>query len=263
MDIRKHNRQAWNKQVEWGNEWTIPAIPEAVAVARQGKVEIYLTPQRAVPQDWLGQVRGKDVLCLASGGGQQGPLLAAAGARVSVLDNSPRQLDQDRMVAAREGLEIITIEGDMADLHMLADASFDLIIHPVSNVYAAEILPVWREAWRVLRPGGSLLSGFNNPAVHLFDYDYTRRTDRLEVHFALPYADTDHLSAEEIARRLVDGDALEFSHTLEEQIGGQIAAGFAITGFYEDRDRPGGFNPLSEYMPVYIATRAVKEGSHE
>ena len=64
------------------------------------------------------------------------------------------------------------------------------------------------------------------------------------------------MSAEEIARRLVDGDALEFSHTLEEQIGGQIAAGFAITGFYEDRDRPGGFNPLSEYMPTYIATRA-------
>jgi SAM-dependent methyltransferase len=258
MDIRKHNRQAWNKQVEWGNEWTIPASPAAVAAARQGGIQIYLTPQRPVPADWLGRLSGRDVLGLASGGGQQGPLLAAAGARVTVLDNSPRQLDQDRLVAVREGLEVATVEGDMADLSMFADASFDLIVHPVSNVFSAEILPVWREAWRVLRPGGALLSGFNNPAVHLFDYDHTRRTDRLEVHFALPYADSDRLSAEEIARRLVDGDALEFSHTLEEQIGGQIAAGFVITGFYEDRDRPGGFNPLSEYMPVYLATRAIK-----
>jgi SAM-dependent methyltransferase len=260
MDIRRHNRQAWDKQVERGNQWTIPASREALDAARQGRVEIYLTPQRPVPPDWLGKLRGKDVLCLASGGGQQGPILAAAGARVSVLDNSLRQLEQDRMVAAREGMEIFTVEGDMADLYMFAEASFDLIVHPVSNVFAEDVLPVWREAWRVLRPGGELISGFNNPAVYLFDYETIRRTDRLEVRFELPYADSRHLSENEIARRLVEGDALEFSHTLEDQIGGQIAAGFVIIGFYEDRDRPGGFNPLSEYMPTYIATRSLKQG---
>ncbi|HMN59917.1 MAG TPA: class I SAM-dependent methyltransferase, partial [Anaerolinea sp.] len=169
MDIRNHNRQAWNKQVERGNEWTIPASREAVAAARRGDVEIYLTPQRRVPAEWLGTLPGRDVLCLASGGGQQGPILAAAGARVSVLDNSPRQLDQDRAVAAREGLQILIVEGDMADLHMFADGSFDLIVHPVSNVFAEDVLAVWREAWRVLRPGGGLIAGFNNPAIYLFD----------------------------------------------------------------------------------------------
>ena len=258
MNVRDHNRKAWDKQVEYGNEWTVPVTPEQVAAARQGTVTICLTSVRQVPQDWLGSLSGKDVLCLASGGGQQGPILAAAGAQVTVFDNSPRQLEQDRRVAEREGLTLTLVEGDMADLSVFADESFDLIVHPVSNVYVPDVLPVWREAYRVLRKGGTLLAGFDNPAVHLFDYEYTRRTDRLEVRNALPYSDLERLTPEEIARRRVDGDALEFSHTLETQIGGQIAAGFVINGFYEDRDRPGGFNPLSEYMDAYIATRAIK-----
>jgi 2-polyprenyl-3-methyl-5-hydroxy-6-metoxy-1,4-benzoquinol methylase len=70
------------------------------------------------------------VLCLASGGGQQGPILAAAGARVTVFDNSPQQLAQDRFVARREGLTLETVEGDMRDLSVFADVSFDLIVHP-------------------------------------------------------------------------------------------------------------------------------------
>ena len=163
MDILSFNREAWNKQVESGNPWTLPVSPEKIQAARQGDWGILLTPTISVPRAWFPvELRGADVLCLACGGGQQGPILAAAGARVTVLDNSPRQLDQDRMVAAREGLEIVTVEGDMADLHMFADASFDRIVHPVSNVYVEDVLPVWREAWRVLRPEGQIvISGFN------------------------------------------------------------------------------------------------------
>ena len=73
MNVRDHNRKAWDKQVEYGNEWTVPVTPEQVAAARQGTVTICLTSIRPVPQDWLGSLPGKDVLCLASGGGQQGP----------------------------------------------------------------------------------------------------------------------------------------------------------------------------------------------
>lgn len=61
-----------------------------------------------------------------------------------------------------------------------------------------------------------------------------------------------------IAGRPAQGRALEFGHTLEEQIGGQIAAGLAITGFYEDR-----YNwedALSKYMAWFIGTRAMKQG---
>jgi len=260
MKVREHNRIAWDKQVEWGgNPWTIPASPGEIQAARQGQWVIYLTPTKAVPHAWLpGLEEGRQVLCLASGGGQQGPILAAAGARVTVLDNSPKQLGQDHLVAEREGLEITTIEGDMAHLDMFPDEGFDFIVHPVSNVFAAEILPVWREAYRVLRHGGVLVAGFNNPALHLFDYDQAQKTGQLMVKYKLPYSDAERLSEAEQQAFLEGGNALEFSHTLEEQIGGQIAAGFVITGLYEDYDRDVENNPLSRFMPTYIATRAVK-----
>ncbi len=104
-----------------------------------------------------------DILCLASGGGQQAPILAAAGANVTVFDNSPAQLRQDALVAQREGLPLRTVQGDMRDLSAFGDDSFDLIFHPVSNIFVPEVRPVWRECYRVVRPGGVLLMGTLNP----------------------------------------------------------------------------------------------------
>jgi len=258
MNILEHNRHAWDKQVEIGNEWTQPVGPEAIAAARRGEWTIVLTPTKPVPHEWLPNLVGKRVLCLASGGGQQGPVLAAAGAQVTVLDNSPKQLERDRLVAEREGLSITTVEGDMADLHMFSGGSFDIIVHPVSNVFAPDVRPVWKEAFRVLGKGGILIAGFDNPALFLFDYALVERTGKLEVKNVLPYSDIQHLTEEDARRFREEGTPLEFSHSLEDQIGGQIAAGFAITGFYEDRDPDEADNPLSKFMPVFIATRAVK-----
>ena len=104
MGIREHNRIAWDKQVEWGNPWTIPAGPDTIAAARRGQWGILLTPTKPVPKAWFPELEGCDLLCLASGGGQQGPILAAAGAAVTVFDNSPAQLARDRAVAERDGL---------------------------------------------------------------------------------------------------------------------------------------------------------------
>jgi len=109
------------------------------------------------------------VLCLASGGGQQGPILSAAGADVTILDTSPRQLQADIDVARREGLDLKTMDGDMADLSAYEDGAFDLIVHPVSNCFVPHILPVWREAFRVLHPGGRMMAGFIQPVDFLFD----------------------------------------------------------------------------------------------
>jgi len=257
MDIREHNRIAWDKNVEWGNEWTIPVSSEAVAAARQGRWEIYLTPTKPIPQAWFPDLQGCNVLCLASGGGQQGPILAAAGADVTVFDNSPRQLAQDRFVARRDGLKITTVEGDMTDLSVFPDGSFDLIVHPVSNLFVPDVRPVWREAFRVLRHGSTLLSGFNNPVVYMFDYELYER-GLLEVRHALPYSDAASLSEEERRRCLEEGEFLEFSHTLEDQIGGQIDAGFLIAGLYEDVYGEETNDLLSKYMSVFIATRAIK-----
>jgi len=258
VSVREHNREAWDRQVEGGNAWTIPVGPEEIAAARAGEWTIYLTPTKPVPHEWLPELAGRQVLCLASGGGQQGPILAAAGAQVTVFDNSPRQLMRDRLVAEREGLAIAAVEGDMADLGVFPDQTFHAIVHPVSNVFVPDVRPVWREAYRVLKAGGVLIAGFDNPITHAFDYEEIERTGRIEIKYALPYSDLEQLSETEKQRYQEEGIPFEFGHTLEDQIGGQIAAGFAITGLYEDRDRNPEDSPLRAYMATYIATRAIK-----
>ena len=257
MDVQSHNRAAWDRWVAAGKPYTIPVDAAAVKAARAGQPRIMLTPTRPVPPDWLGALAGRRVLCLASGGGQQGPLLAAAGAAVTVLDNSPRQLEQDRQVAAREALTIETVLGDMANLEALPDGRFDLIVHPVSNAFVPDVRPVWREAHRVLRPGGALLSGFGNPVVYVFDEEAYGQGQFIARH-RLPHSDAATLSEAQHRQRLADGVPLEFGHTLEDQIGGQLDAGFVITGFYEDREPESRKDLLSAFMATYIATRAVR-----
>ena len=258
MDIRAHNRRAWDLEVGRGNEWTVPVTPEQVAQARKGDLRIYLAPKKPVPREWFPPLSGAEVLCLASGGGQQGPLLATAGARVTVYDNSPRQLEQDRIVAGREGLSIATVEGDMAHLSAFKDESFDLIVHPISNCFAPDIRPVWKEAFRVLRKGCALLAGFTNPAWYLFDDKLAEKTGELKAVHKIPYSDADSLSDSERERYIRDGYAFEFSHTLEDQIGGQLAAGFVLTGFFEDNYPETVNDPACRYMQMFIATRAIK-----
>ena len=265
MDIVKHNSAAWDKYVEGGIEWSVPVDEEGIAAARRGKSGIWLTDKTPVPSEWFEGIPGRDALCLASGGGQQAPLLAAAGYDVTSYDNSERMLAQDRSVAEREGFTIKTMQGDMADLSVFADGSFDLVFHPISNLFAESVLPVWREAYRVLRPGGVLMAGFINPVEFIFDRERIEKKGEFTVKYSLPYSDMGSLSQDGLKRLLDEGDALEFGHTLTDQIGGQIDAGFVITGFYEDRRLPheGSENDyeflLSKYTPVYIATRALKQ----
>jgi SAM-dependent methyltransferase len=254
MNVREHNRAAWNREVEHGNEWTRPVSAEMIAEARQGHWSVDLTEILPVPREWFPPLQGLDVLCLASGGGQQAPILAAAGARVTAYDNSPGQLEQDKLVAAREGLELKVFEGDMRDLSIFAEESFDMVFHPCSNLFVPEVRPVWREAFRVLRHGGLLMAGFLNPVAFLFDDDSHERAI-LEVKYKLPYSDLTSRSEEERERRLASGDPVEFGHTLTDQIAGQLDAGFLISGFYEDHHR---HLEIAKYTATYIATRAVK-----
>ncbi|MEM7480585.1 MAG: class I SAM-dependent methyltransferase [Acidobacteriota bacterium] len=248
--LLSHNRSAWDDMVKEANQWTVPVTAEQIAAARRGEWSIVLTSTLPVPREWFPPIQGLDVLALACGGGQQGPILAAAGGRVTVYDLSPGQLAQDRALAEREHLDLTAVEGDMCDLSAFADGSFDLVFNPVSNCFVPEVLPMWREAHRVLRSGGLLMTGFANPCLYLFD----EGDESLTVRHRIPYSDTAGKTAEELAAHQ---GPLEFGHSLEDQIGGQLAAGFELTALYEDAAPE---EPLSRFLPNYLATRARKSG---
>lgn len=254
MDIRSYNRGAWDHQVATGNPWTVPVGPEVIAAARRGDWQIVLTPTKPVPRNWFPQLIDLETLCLAGGGGQQGPILAAAGAAVTVFDNSPGQLARDREVADRDGLTLETVEGDMRDLSAFPDGRFGLIVHPCSNVFVPDILPVWREAARVLRPDGVLLAGFTNPVLYLFE-DTAEDDGQFVVRHRIPYSDLTSLTDEDRRKYTDKNEPLCFGHLLADQIGGQLDAGLVLTGFYEDGGKDW---RLSEYIPCFAATRAVK-----
>lgn len=258
-DIVAYNKRMWDAKVAQGDRWTVPVEPDVITRAREGDFAIVLTPSKPVPHDWYPELEGCRLLCLASGGGQQAPVLAAAGAEVTVFDNSPAQLAQDRLVAEREGLKIETVEGDMRDLSCFDDASFDFIFHPCSNTYVEDVTPVWREAFRVLRPGGELVAGFCNPLLFIFDEEL-REKGELQVRHRIPYSDLDDLTADEFARYAENNDPVGFGHTLDDQIGAQIQAGFLLTGFYEDDWGPTSDDMLSKYIKAFIATKATKPG---
>lgn len=258
MDTYAHNRQAWNREVERGeNRWTRPVAPEVIAAARRGDWQIVLTPHKPVPHAWFGRsdgiLTGLRILALASGGGQQSPVLAAAGAEVTVFDASDGQLAQDRFVAERDGLQLRTVQGNMKDLSALPSDHFDLVFNPCSVGFVDEVRPVWREAARVLRPGGALLTGFVNPWFFLFDSD-AFDAGKLVVNRKLPYRDIDY--PDMLAKFAARGEAVEFSHTLEDLIGGQLAAGLLLCDLFEDTWDD--WRALTDVAPAFIATRAIK-----
>ena len=256
---REHNRKCWDTLVDEGNEWTIAFDAAKIDAVRGGELLLLLTPNKHVPADWYPTLTDTPTLCLATGGGQQAPALAAAGAKVTTIDNSPKQLAQDQLVAQREGLQLETVLGDMADLSAFADGQFGLIFHACSNCFCKDILPVWKEAYRVLRPGGVLLSGFTNPIrFAINDEDHDR--NHLQITRKLPWSGIDDRSPAEIDALTHDGDGLlQFGHTLQDQIGGQLAAGFHMTAMFEDNfDRPDEADPISNYMDTFVATRSIK-----
>lgn len=187
MGYQEKNIQTIERWIEEGWRWGIPIDHETFERAKQGDFQMLLTPTRPIPHTWLGNLKGKKVLGLAAGGGQQMALCAAKGAKCTVLDYSAKQLEADAIVAKREGYEITLVQADMTKPLPFEDESFDLIIHPVSNCYIEEVLPLWKECHRVLKPGGRLLSGLDIGTNYIVDENEERVINHLpSIRFATP-----------------------------------------------------------------------------
>jgi SAM-dependent methyltransferase len=242
------NAETIDRWVENGWQWGRPITHEQFLAAKTGDWSIVLTPTKPVPQNWFPDLKGLDLLGLACGGGQQMPLFAAAGAVCTVLDYSERQLASERMVAEREGYAITIVRADMSKPLPFADESFDIIVHPVSNSYIRAVEPLWRECFRILKPGGVLLAGLDNGINYIFNDEETQL-----VH-SLPF---DPLRDPALMEELQESDSgVQFSHTFEEQVGGQLKAGFVLTHLFEDVNGEGRLHEMN--IPTFLATRAVK-----
>ena len=240
------NAATIDRWVAEGWEWGRPVDHQTYRRAAEGDWSLLLTPTKPVPRSWYPPLEGAQVLGLASGGGQQMPILTAAGAHCTVLDYSPAQLEAERQVAAREGYDIDIVRADMTEPLPFADASFDLVINPVSLCYVREVEPIWREVARVLRPGGVLLAGLDTGLNYVVD-EAEQRIVR-----GLPF---DPLANPALMAELeAEDDGVQFSHTLDELLGGMLHAGFAIDDLFEDVNGEGRLSELG--IPTMIAVRA-------
>ncbi|MHB8107037.1 MAG: class I SAM-dependent methyltransferase [Candidatus Cryosericum sp.] len=242
------NAETTDRWVDNGWEWGTPISHETFVRARANDWQVVLTPIKSVPKTWFPRLDGCRVLGLASGGGQQMPVFAALGAECTVLDYSQKQLDSEKMVAEREGYPIRTVRADMTQPLPFEDGSFDLIFHPVSNCYVEDVLSIWRECCRVLKRGGFLMSGLDNGMNFIVDERET------EVVHSLPYNPLRDASLKDELEKTDSG--IQFSHTLEEQIRGQLQSGFAIQDLYEDTNGSGRLHDLG--IPTFWATLAVR-----
>lgn len=250
MDIVKYNKSAWDNYVDKKDRWTIPVSEQDLENAKKGDWSVVLTPHKAVPKDWFPPIKGLKVLGLAAGGGQQCPVFATLGADVTVFDNSQKQLQQDKNLSDQFNLDIKTVQGDMKDLSVFADNSFDLIFNPCSILFVDNVLPVWKECFRVLKPKGILMTGLTNPVSLQLD------EENLKLIYKQPFSDLHSLPAEKLKELKRKNEALVFGHSFTDQIGGQLDAGFTITAMFEDNW--GGENKIDEYLPAFMATRAIK-----
>lgn len=253
MNITEYNQAVWDRYVATKVRWTVPVSKEEIEDARHGNWDIVLTPTKPVPHDWFPDLKDLKILGLASGGGQQGPILAALGGDVTIFDNSENQLQQDRTLGDEFNLNIKTIQGDMKNLSVFADESFDLVFNPCSVVFVDNLKPIWEECFRVLKPGGILMTGLINPIIFQLD----QKNTPFQLVYAQPYSDLHSLPKEKLDELIESQETLEFGHSLTDEIGGQLNSGFLITDFYEDDWN--GEKEIDKYLPSFFATRAIKK----
>ena len=249
MDYQDINSKTIDRWCEEGWEWGKPISHEEYVSAQGGVWDVLLTPTVKVPHEWFDGVKNKKILGLACGGGQQMPIFSSLGAHCTVLDYSERQLQSERLLSEREGYDIRIVRADMTKPLPFEDGEFDLIFAPVSTCYVREVEPIYKECARVLKECGRLLVGFDN------EINFIVNGDEKTIVNKMPF---DPLKNAEQMQQLIDDDCgVQFSHTLSQQIGGMLKAGFTVKDIYDDVNGEGHLRDLN--IKTFHAVLAIKE----
>lgn len=99
-----------------------------------------------------------------------------------------------------------------------------------------------------------MIVGFVNPVEYCFDGELAKK-GVYHIKHSLPYSDLTSITEKERIRLYGIDEPVEFSHTFEEQISGQLEVGFHLIGFFEDYWAE---EKIKDYMPSFIATRSIK-----
>ena len=246
--VLEQNRRAWDDRVRHG-KWYVDTATDA---------DFQNPLSSADPGRWLGgQVAGKRLLCLAAGGGRHGPLFAAAGAIVTVVDLSPQMLALDRKIAGERSLPLNLVEASMDDLSMLGEAMYDIVVQPVSTCYVPDIAEVYGQVARVTAAGGIYLSQHKQPASLQAEFDAAARGYVLRE----PYIRKGPLPAAPAESWHREAGTIEFLHRWESLLGALCRSGFVIEDVGEPthasaQAEPGSFGHRSCYAPPYITIKA-------
>lgn len=248
--VHEHNRRAWDERVAERQAY----IDTATEKDFQKPLAI------ADPFGWLGgEVAGKRLLCLAAGGGRHSALFAAAGARVTVVDLSPQMLALDRQVATERSLTIHVVEASMNDLSALREASFDIVVQPVSTCYVPDIAAVYRQVARVMAPGGIYISHHKQPVNLQTDFGASAKARGYRL--IEPYYRNGPLPPVPEVCWHREAGTLEFLHRWEALLGDLCRSGFVIEDVAEPlhadpQAEPGSFGHRSYFVPPYIGIKA-------
>ncbi len=230
-EVARYNRERWNELASRGILYSRPWLDLTPEIARER-----VDAEGVLRGEALA---GRDVLCLAGGGGQQSVAFALLGARVTVLDLSDAQLATDRAAAAHYRVDVRTLQGDMRDLGAFAAAAFDVVWHAHSLNFVPDPRPVFSEVSRVLRPGGFYRLSYSNPFCHGMDREHVENGC---YRLCLPYADGAEIICPDPAWTFTDGSGQhqsvvgprEFRHTLGTVINHPGSLGMRLIGLWED-----------------------------
>ena len=254
-ELAKYNRDRWSELVDAKVAYSQPLVDYD-----EKKAAAYLEEKAEISRVGLKDFKGLDVLCLASGGGQQTVCFGLLGANVTVIDFTPGQLEQDRKMAQIYGYDLRIEEGDMRDLSRFADQSFDLIYQAYSINFVPDPLPVIQEAARVIRPGGDYFLQYGNPLWNMENSDWNGKgypilQPYVQGQSSSPAAGPWDILQDDGSVRLVEGPK-EFTHTTGTLVNGLGQQGFTIYGMVERprgdaKARPGSWEHFTSYLPLW------------